>query len=63
MCKIKIEECIKHVNNKFDLVLVSAKRARNLASKKDKSLVKIKNEKETIIALKEIENGYHDNKI
>ena len=60
MYQITIENCIKQVNNKFDLVLITAKRARNIITGKSKPFVKLHNEKATIIALKEIDNGYYN---
>ncbi len=56
MARITVEDCLKHVDNQFDLVLVAAKRARRLANGQD-PLVEIENDKPTVIALREIAAG------
>lgn len=33
MARITVEDCLKHVDNRFDLVLLAAKRARMLANR------------------------------
>jgi len=60
MHRITIEKCIKQVNNKFDLVLIASKRAKNIITEKSKSFIKSNNIKPSIIALKEIEDGYYN---
>ena len=56
MARITIEDCLKNIDNHFDLVLVAAKRARRLANGAD-SLVEMENDKPTVIALREIADG------
>jgi len=60
MYKITIEKCIKQVNNKFDLVLIASKRAKNIITGKSKTFIKNNNIKPSVLALKEIENGYYN---
>lgn len=34
MARITVEDCLDHVDNRFELVMVSSKRARQLATRK-----------------------------
>lgn len=56
MARITVEDCLKNIDNQFDLVMVAAKRARRLANGQD-PLVEIENDKPTVIALREIAEG------
>jgi len=56
MARITVEDCLEHVDNRFQLVLVATKRARQLA-KGSQPLVTIDNDKPTVIALREIADG------
>lgn len=56
MARITVEDCLNHVDNQFDLVLIAAKRARRLANGAD-PLVEMENDKPTVIALREIAEG------
>lgn len=56
MARITVEDCLEHIDNQFDLILVAAKRARRLANGAD-PLVDIENDKPTVIALREIAEG------
>lgn len=53
MARVTIEDCIKKVSNPFDLVLYAAQRAKELKKGEDTELDK-KNDKDTVIALREI---------
>jgi DNA-directed RNA polymerase subunit omega len=57
MARITVEDCLDHVDNRFELVLVSSKRARQLATGGKDALVPEENDKPTVIALREIELG------
>jgi len=57
MARITVEDCLKNVDNLFDLVLIAAKRARRLANGAD-AYVELENDKPTVIALREIAAGY-----
>lgn len=59
MSEIIIENCEKYVQNRFDLILVAAKRAKSISIGQAKPLVKIYRDKPTIIALREIQNGHN----
>ncbi len=53
MARITVEDCLEHVDNRFDLVLLAARRARQIAQGAD-PLVPEENDKPTVIALREI---------
>ncbi len=56
MARLTVEDCLPHVDNRFHLVLVAAKRARQIAMGAD-ALVEIENDKPTVLALREIAEG------
>jgi len=53
MARITVEDCLEHVDNRFDLVLLAARRARQIAQGGD-PLVAPENDKPTVLALREI---------
>lgn len=57
MARVTVQSAVDEVGNRFDLVLIAAKRARQIQIENSPSLVPIKNDKETVIALREIEEG------
>lgn len=56
MARVTVEDCLHVVDNRFNLVLVSSKRARQLA-KGATPLVEVGNDKSTVVALREISEG------
>jgi len=56
MARLTVEDCLPNVDNRFHLVLVAAKRARQIAMGAD-ALVEIENDKPTVLALREIAEG------
>lgn len=58
MARITVEDCLDHVENRFELVLVGTKRARQIAVGGKDPMVEEENDKPTVIALREIEEGY-----
>jgi len=56
MARITVEDCLEHVDNRFQLVLVATRRARQL-SRGAQPLVTGDNDKPTVIALREIAEG------
>jgi DNA-directed RNA polymerase subunit omega len=56
MARITIEDCLEHVENNFELVLVAAKRARDI-SNGAQPLVAEEGDKPTVVALREIAEG------
>ena len=57
MARITVEDCLDHVDNHFELVMVGSKRARQIATGGRPALVPEENDKPTVIALREIEAG------
>ena len=58
MARITVEDCLEHVNNRFDLVLKASKRARKLAIAGVDPMLEWENDKPTVMALREIAAGY-----
>lgn len=56
MARITVEDCLDNVENRFQLVLVATKRARQIAMGA-RPLVKEENDKPTVLALREIAGG------
>jgi len=56
MARITVEDCLDHVDNRFDLVLLGTKRARQLAGGVE-PLLPWENDKPTVMALREIAAG------
>jgi DNA-directed RNA polymerase subunit omega len=56
MARVTVEDCLENVDNRFDLVLLAARRARQL-SRGVQPLVDEENDKPTVIALREIAEG------
>ena len=56
MARVTVEDCLDNVDNRFQLVLVATKRARQLANGVQ-PLVEWENDKPTIVALREIADG------
>ena len=59
MARITVEDCIDRVANRFELVLIATKRARQIA-RGSALLVEEENDKPTVIALREIADGKVD---
>ncbi|WGL15464.1 DNA-directed RNA polymerase subunit omega [Microbulbifer bruguierae] len=60
MARITVEDCLDHVDNRFELVIVGSKRARQIATGGRDPMVPEENDKPTVIALREIEEGFVD---
>ena len=56
MARVTVEDCLEKVDNRFDLVLLSSKRARQLMENAD-PLVSRERDKDTVVALREISEG------
>jgi DNA-directed RNA polymerase subunit omega len=56
MARVTVEDCLDKVDNRFQLVLIATKRARQLANGVQ-PLVPWENDKPTIVALREIAAG------
>ncbi len=62
MARITVEDCLENVENRFELVLVAARRTRQLQLGAD-PLVPEDRDKHTVIALREIAEGMVTNEI
>ena len=60
MARITVEDCLDHVDNRFELVIVGSKRARQIAVGGKAPMLPEENDKPTVIALREIEEGFVD---
>lgn len=56
MARLTVEDCLEHVDNRYDLVILAARRARQIALGSD-PLVKEDKDKPTVLALREIAEG------
>ncbi|MGJ8688641.1 MAG: DNA-directed RNA polymerase subunit omega [Gammaproteobacteria bacterium] len=63
MARITVEDCLDKVDNRFQLVMISSKRARQIQTGGKDPLVPIDNDKPTVIALREIAEGLVDSSI
>jgi len=57
MARVTVEDCLENVDNRFELVLVASKRARQLANGGE-ALLEWENDKPTVVALREIAEGH-----
>ena len=60
MARVTVEDCLDNVANRFELVIVASKRARQLALSGTEPLVPWENDKPTVVALREIAEGVID---
>jgi DNA-directed RNA polymerase subunit omega len=58
MARVTVEDCLEHVDNRFELVMVATKRARQLATGGRDPMVPEESDKPTVIALREIAEGF-----
>ncbi|MCG8015115.1 MAG: DNA-directed RNA polymerase subunit omega [Candidatus Thiodiazotropha sp. 'RUGA'] len=56
MARVTVEDCMEFVDNRFDLVLLATKRARQLVNGVE-PLLPWENDKPTVMALREIAEG------
>jgi len=57
MARVTVEDCLENVANRFELVMVASKRARQMATGGKDPLVQEESDKPTVIALREIAEG------
>jgi DNA-directed RNA polymerase subunit omega len=60
MARVTVEDCLKVVNNRFELVLLAAGRARQLMRGGSDAKLPWDNDKATVVALREIAAGCTD---
>ncbi|ECH6281124.1 DNA-directed RNA polymerase subunit omega [Salmonella enterica] len=63
MAHVTVQDAVEKIGNRFDLVLVAARRARQMQVGGKDPLVPEENDKTTVIALREIEEGLINNQI
>lgn len=63
MARVTVHDAVEKIGNRFDLVLVAARRARQMQVGGKDPLVPEENDKTTVIALREIEEGLINNQI
>jgi DNA-directed RNA polymerase subunit omega len=57
MARVTVEDCLQEIPNRFDLILVASKRARQIARGVSEPMVERENDKPTVLALREIADG------
>jgi DNA-directed RNA polymerase subunit omega len=57
MARVTVEDCLDNVDNRFHLVLVATRRARQLAKGSSQPTLAWENDKPTVMALREIAAG------
>lgn len=57
MARVTVEDCLENVENRFKLVLLATKRARQLANGAQEFVTRGK-DKDTVLALREIAAGH-----
>jgi DNA-directed RNA polymerase subunit omega len=57
MARVTVEDCLENVDNRFELVMIASKRARQIATGGKDPLVEEESDKPTVIALREIAEG------
>lgn len=60
MARITVEDCIERIENRFELVMLAARRSRQLALGRRDPLVPGNDDKPTVLALREIADGLVD---
>ncbi len=58
MARVTVEDCLENVENRFELVMLASKRAKQLVNQGAEPMVDPENDKPTVIALREIAKGY-----
>ena len=57
MARVTIDDCLDNIENRFELVLLASKRARQL-EKGAEEFISRENDKDTVLALREIAEGH-----
>ena len=58
MARVTVEDCLTEVENRFQLVMIASKRARQLATGGRDPHVEEQNDKPTVLALRDIAAGH-----
>ncbi|KAE8176821.1 DNA-directed RNA polymerase subunit omega [Photobacterium carnosum] len=57
MARVTVQDAVDKIGNRFDLIQIASRRARQLQTGGKEPLVPAENDKYTVIALREIEEG------
>ena len=57
MARVTVEDAVDRIGNRFDLIMVASKRARQLATGGKEAMVDWDDDKPTVVALREIEEN------
>ncbi|WP_371876069.1 DNA-directed RNA polymerase subunit omega [Pleionea sp. CnH1-48] len=57
MARVTVQDAVDKTGNRFDLIMLAAKRARQIATGGQDPMVEWDNDKPTVVALREIEKG------
>ena len=57
MARITVEDCLKKVKSRYELIILASKRARQLAVGGRRATLEWENDKPTVMALREIASG------
>ena len=57
MARVTVEDAVEKVGNRFDLILLATRRARQIATGGKTPKIDVANDKPTVTALREIEQG------
>jgi DNA-directed RNA polymerase subunit omega len=57
MARVTVEDCLDNVENRFELVMVASKRARQIQVGGKDPKVEWENDKPTVVALREVAEG------
>ena len=63
MARITVEDCLENVENRFELVMLATRRARQMRRYGVEPMVPEENDKPTVIALREIAEGLVSNEM
>ncbi|GAB2723689.1 DNA-directed RNA polymerase subunit omega [Halomonas garicola] len=63
MARVTVEDCLDNVENRFQLVMISSQRSRQLARGSRDSQLPWENDKPTVMALREIAAGLVDRSV
>ena len=58
MARVTVEDCLENLENRFELVLVASRRARQIQTGGKEPRVAWENDKPTVVALREIAGGH-----
>ncbi|PHS72389.1 MAG: DNA-directed RNA polymerase subunit omega [Cycloclasticus sp.] len=56
MARVTVSDCLEKVDNRFDLVLLASRRARQIMDGAE-ATIELENDKPTVVALREIAEG------